>query len=153
VRIKAQKDFWSGAMFIAIGLFAVMWSLTHYAVGTALNMGPGFMPTLVGALLTVIGAMVLFRSLHSEGPRVPAFHWRSMILIPAAAAAYGYLLAPLGLVISTILLVVVARVAGKGFSWIESLLLGIGLATFSVLVFIVGLSMPIPIWPRLIYGG
>lgn len=152
MRIKSPKDFWSGAMFLGFGLFAVFWTLRHYAIGTPVNMGAGFLPLLIGILLILIGGEIILRSLYIQGDALPKFHWRSLVLIPAATAAYGYLLNPLGLLVATVLLVVFARYAGNEFRWKESLALGVGLATFSVAVFVLGLSMPIPIWPRLIGG-
>lgn len=152
MRIKSPKDFWSGAMFLGFGLFAVIWTKMNYQVGTPVNMGPGFLPMLVGALLVLIGAGIALRALAVDGAPLPHIHWRSVIVIPATVAVYGYLINPLGLLLSTTLLVVVSRFAGNEFNWKESILLGLGLATFSVVVFIIGLSMPMPIWPRLIGG-
>jgi hypothetical protein len=153
VYIKSQKDFWAGAMFMVFGVFAVSWAITHYHVGTPVDMGPGFMPVLVGLVLSGIGLAVLVRGLMIDGEKVPPFHWRSLILIPAVSAGYGYILESLGLVFATMLLVLVSRFAGKDFTWKEPLLLGAGLALFSVLVFVFGLAMPIPIWPNAFNGG
>jgi len=63
MHIKSPKDFWAGLMFIGFGLFAVVWSLTHYQMGTAVRMGPGYFPVMLGGLLAVLGAAVFAESL------------------------------------------------------------------------------------------
>jgi hypothetical protein len=148
VTIKSPKDFWAGAMFMAFGLFATIWSLFKYKIGTALSMGPGYFPTALGGLLTLIGVALVIGSTRLRGERVPAFNWRPLILVTGAVVAYGYLLEPLGLVLATIILVMVSAIAGHEFRWKESLLLGAALIVFSVAVFVKGLSLRFPICPK-----
>src|SRR3954464_11645173 len=59
MRIKSPKDFWAGLMFIGFGLFFVAWAWTHYQMGSAVRMGPAYFPTLLGGLMTFLGALVL----------------------------------------------------------------------------------------------
>jgi len=66
MHIKSPKDFWAGLMFISFGLFTVVWSLTHYQMGTAVRMGPGYFPVMLGGLLAVLGAAVFAESLLSR---------------------------------------------------------------------------------------
>ena len=62
VKIKSQRDFWSGLMFIGIGiLFA--WGSTHYSMGASARPGPGYFPFGLGVLMTILGGMVLFKAL------------------------------------------------------------------------------------------
>ena len=63
MQIKSPKDFWAGLMFMGFGVFTVAWALTHYQMGTAVRMGPGYFPVVLGGLLTVLGAMVFAESL------------------------------------------------------------------------------------------
>ncbi|MBV8033264.1 MAG: tripartite tricarboxylate transporter TctB family protein [Betaproteobacteria bacterium] len=85
IKIKSPKDFWSGLMFMAFGLFFVVWSLgapawfngflghiglpgiTGYQLGSAVRMGPGYFPTMLGGLLTILGAVVLSQGLMAAG--------------------------------------------------------------------------------------
>jgi Tripartite tricarboxylate transporter TctB family len=66
MKIKSQKDFWSGLMFIGSGLFFAFWALAFYQMGTAVRMGPAYFPTVLGFLLAVLGAFVLLQSLTLE---------------------------------------------------------------------------------------
>ena len=77
MKITNGKDFWAGVMFIAFGL-AFMWKSQDYAMGTSVRMGPAYFPTVLGGLLAVLGAVVLFRAFVSkiDNPlRVFPFTW------------------------------------------------------------------------------
>ena len=70
LRIKAPKDFWAGLMFMGVGLFFLVWAVTHYQMGTAVRMGPAYFPTVLGGLLAFLGALVLIESLAMRGPEL-----------------------------------------------------------------------------------
>ena len=74
MKIRSQKDFWSGLMFIGSGLFFALWAMTFYQMGTAVRMGPAYFPTMLGFLLTVLGAAVLLQSLVMEPEGDQAVH-------------------------------------------------------------------------------
>ena len=59
MKIKSPKDFWSGLMFVAFGLFFLAWAIKSYQMGTAVRMGPAYFPTMLGGLMAVLGAIVL----------------------------------------------------------------------------------------------
>src|SRR5215467_4748226 len=65
MKITNGKDFWAGVMFVAFGL-AFMYVAQNYAMGTSVRMGPAYFPTVLGGLLAVLGAVVLFRAFVSR---------------------------------------------------------------------------------------
>ena len=146
-KIKAQKDFWAGLMFIGFGGFFMIWALTHYQMGTAVRMGPAYFPTVLGGLLVFLGVLVFIESFAMEGPPVPTIKFRPLILISAACVIYGYMMKPLGLVLATALLVFIAALGGHEFKWKEVTILYVVLIVFSLLVFVKGLTLPFPICP------
>jgi hypothetical protein len=91
MKITNGKDFWAGLMFIAFGL-AFMWKAQDYAMGTSVRMGPAYFPTVLGGLLAVLGAVVLFRAFVSkiENPlRVFPFRlWRVLVGLGLGVMAY-----------------------------------------------------------------
>jgi Tripartite tricarboxylate transporter TctB family len=147
MKVKSPKNLWAGLMFLAFGLFFAVWAITHYQMGTAVRMGPAYFPTLLGGLLAFLGLIVLLESITVEGPPVARFHFRPLVLISAACVVYGYMMKPLGLVISTALLVFIAAFGGHEFKWKEVTILYIALIIFSVLVFVKALTLPFPLWP------
>ena len=147
MRIKSPKDFWAGLMFIAFGMTAMVIALMNYQFGTAVRMGPGYFPTVLGGILVALGVFVLLESLVIEGPKIADFHLRPLLLITVGLLAYGYLMQPLGLMLSTALMVFISAAGGHEFKWKEVTVLSVVLITFSVLVFVKGLTLPFPIWP------
>ena len=147
MKIKSPKDFWAGLMFIGVGAFFTIWALTHYQMGTAVRMGPAYFPVLLGGLLAFLGLLVLIESFAMEGPKVPRFSFRPLILISVACVIYGYVMKPLGLVLATLLLVFVSALGGHEFKWKEVAILFLVLIVFSILVFVKGLTLPFPVCP------
>jgi hypothetical protein len=149
MRIKNPTDFWTGLTFGGFGLFVSLYAATHYNIGTAIRMGPGYFPTCIGALVALLGLMLLVGSLRIAGPRLPPLSLRPVVLVLAAGVAFGYLLKPFGLVISTVVLVLVSAAGGTEFRLREVLALAAGLAVFAIAVFVYGLGLPFPLWPQL----
>ena len=82
-----------------------------------------------------------------EGPRLPKFAFRPLVLISVACVIYGYTMKPLGLIIATALLVFISAFGGHEFKWKEVTILYLILIVFSLLVFVKGLTLPFPICP------
>ena len=58
MRIRSQVDFWSGVVFLVVGVaFAV--GSTEYRMGTSARPGPGYFPLGLGVLLALVGLIVL----------------------------------------------------------------------------------------------
>ena len=67
LQIRRPKDFYSGLIFIVVGLFALVIG-RDYSLGTTTRMGPGYFPALLGWLLTILGAIIALRALWISGP-------------------------------------------------------------------------------------
>jgi putative tricarboxylic transport membrane protein len=116
-------------------------------MGSAVRMGPAYFPAVLGGLLGFLGILVLIESVTVDGPRVPKFAFRPLVLISAACVIYGYTMKPLGLIIATALLVFISAFGGHEFKWKEVTILYLILIVFSLLVFVKGLTLPFPICP------
>ena len=150
MKIKSPQDFWAGLMFIAFGLFFVVVALVYYLMGSSVRMGPAYFPVVLGALLAVLGAIVLVNSLVVEGPEIAEFHYRPLIFIALSSLAFAYLLKPLGLVLASVILIFICAYGGHEFKWKEVAVMSVVLAVFSVIVFVKGLSLPFPVCPDFI---
>jgi hypothetical protein len=155
MKIKSQKDFWSGLMFMAAGLgFAA--GASNYSFGTSARPGPGYFPFGLGILLAVLGAVVLFKALTIEtegGDPVGAIPWRPLILITLSVVIFGVALPYLGMVIALPLLILIASLAGDEFVLKEVIVNSIILTIGSWAVFIKGLNLVIPLWPAFLTAG
>ena len=145
--IRSPQDFWAGLMFIAFGLFAALWAVFNYQMGTAVRMGPAYFPAVLGGLLGALGLIILLKSFTIAGPRVPHLHLRPLLLICFGSLLYGYLMKPAGLIVATVALVFVSAFGGHEFRWKEVAILSVALVIFSILVFVKGLTLPFPICP------
>jgi hypothetical protein len=141
--VRNPRDFWTGAMFTTLGVAAVVVA-RNYPMGTATRMGPAYFPTIVGAVLAVIGLIALVRSFLQPGEPIKGFAVRPLVLVLGATVLFAVLVRSAGLVVALIVLVMVSAFASAMFRWVPSLALAIGLAVFSVVVFVKALGLPIP---------
>ncbi len=144
--IRNPKDFWSGALFIAIGVGTIVVS-ARYALGTAARMGPGYFPRILGLLLIAIGIVLAVRATRTAGGSVPRVHWRPLLIVLGSVVLFGAIVHIVGVALSTVMLIVVASAASREFRPRESLIAGIVLAALAVGVFVIGLQLQLPIWP------
>jgi hypothetical protein len=156
MKIKSERDFWSGLMFLAVGI-AFAWGATTYSFGSSARPGPGYFPFGLGVLLALLGAIVLFKALTIEtedGEKVGAFPWRPLIVILVSVALFGFIIPRLGLLISLPLLVLMSSWASDEFGWTATLINAAVLTFMSWLIFVKGLSLTIPVLPTIAgFGG
>ncbi|HYD61494.1 MAG TPA: tripartite tricarboxylate transporter TctB family protein [Noviherbaspirillum sp.] len=143
--IRNPQDFWSGVIFIVFGLAAVLIA-RDYSMGSAGRMGPAYFPTFLGAILAVIGAASVVRSMVKRGGQIGRFAIRELLLVFAAVMLFGVLVRGAGLAISVIVLVLAGGYASIKFKVGPYLLLAVGLAVFCVLVFVKALGLPMPVF-------
>ncbi len=150
MQIKSEKDFWSGLMFIGVGVAFAVGAL-EYKFGSSARPGPAFFPFGLGVLLAVLGGMVLFKALTFEvegGDRIGKIAWRPLLIISLAVAGFGLILPRLGMFISLPLLVIVSAMASDEFHWKDAIINAVVLTVGCWGIFIYGLSLTIPLYPN-----
>ena len=141
--IRSPKDFWAGLIFIAIGSGFILLA-QQYRLG---DLHPAMFPTLVGALLAALGAVVALRSFVLVGAAVPRFYARPIGVSVLAIVLFGIALQWLGLVAAVAVLVLVGAQASREARLLETLALAVVMIAFSVAVFVWLLGLPLPLWP------
>lgn len=133
---------------MAFGLGAMALSLGVH-VGTAARMGPGYFPFALGSLLFLLGGVLVVRGLGPASARGgwPAIHPKPLLIVLSSVLLFSQLLIPLGLLVSTALLVVVSSLASHEFRWRETLINAAALVAVVVAVFVYFLEFPIPLGP------
>ena len=160
--IKSQKDFFSGLLFMVVGI-AFAWGATSYKVGEGARMGPGYFPLLLGVLLAVLGGVITFKAMIIEtedGDKIGTWAWKPVFFIIAANLLFGVLLGGLpsikfpamGMIAAIYALTLVAALAGEEFKLKEVLGLATVLAVLSYVTFILLLKLQFPVWPAFITG-
>ena len=87
MRVKHAQDFWSGILFLAIGLLGVLFS-RDYAMGTAARMGPGYFPTLLSGILAALGVIIALGAMMSKAtPKVS--HTGIAYMIAPGSSSWG----------------------------------------------------------------
>ena len=147
MRIASMKDFLAGLLFALMGAAFAAVAATSYAQGTPARMGAGFFPLVLGLVLAAVGLVVMARSLLVAGDGLPRLHLRPLLSLLLALVLFGLMLRPLGLIVSAAVLVLVGGVSSPDFRLKEGVLLAAGLSVGAVLLFVLALGLPLPIWP------
>jgi hypothetical protein len=142
--MRNPKDFWSGIIYVFIGLAVIVLG-RDYGMGTTLRMGPAYFPSVLGAALALIGAISLIRSFLRPGEPVGAFAVKALVLILVGTLLTGFLVRGAGIVVVLPLLVLISAYASSKFRLATIVMLAAGLTVFCALVFVKGLTIPLPI--------
>lgn len=154
MKIKSQKDFWSGVMFIVVGV-GFAWGALNYSFGNSARPGPAYFPFGLGIIQAVLGAMLLFSSVTIEtedGEPIGPWAWKPLVIIIGSVALFGYLLPHLGMALALPILIVMSSLAGDEFHWKDAVISVVVLTLGSWFIFIYGLNLVIPLWPPFITG-
>ncbi|MBX9774348.1 MAG: tripartite tricarboxylate transporter TctB family protein [Xanthobacteraceae bacterium] len=156
LRLLQRKNVLSGLMFIAIAAVG-LWASRNYPVGTALRMSTGYVPRLLCWLLMGLGAIVLVQGLIEPHTPEPArertaedgviAQLRPVVLVTVGLITFALTLEPLGLVLAILALVVIASFATRELKFWEALAAAAGLSVLTWAIFILGLGLPIQMWP------
>lgn len=160
MNIKSQKDFFSGLMFMVVGV-AFSWGASGYTIGMGARMGPGYFPLALGVLLAVLGGLITFKALVVEtvdGDRIGAFAWKPLVFIILSNLVFGAMigglpsihLPPMGLIIGIYALTFISALAGDEFKFTEVLVLATILSILSYFAFIALLKLQFPVWPAFV---
>lgn len=145
---RQQVDFAVGLLYLLLGA-GFAWAAYGYGLGTPARMGAGFFPFWLGIGLggLGVGAIVRAWTRHRPAQRLDRWAWKPLGWVLGALALFAILLPHAGLIIAAIVLVLVSSRASEQFSWRGSLLSAIAISAFCALVFVVGLGLPMPLWP------
>jgi hypothetical protein len=116
-------------------------------IGTAANMGPGYMPRVIAIAVMLFGAFFTGRGLLRSHLGIARVQLRSLIAIPLAVGLFSLLVEFAGLAIAALVTIVAAAWATHEFRAKEAVIFGLAIAAVSVLLFVQVLSLPLPIWP------
>ena len=154
MKVKSQKDFWSGLMFITVGI-AFAWGALNYSFGSSARPGPAYFPFGLGVLQAILGAFILFESLVVEtedGEPIGKWAWKPLLTISASVAVFAWALPLLGMAISLPLLITISSLAGDEFHWKDVVINCVVLTIGCWIVFILGLKLTLPLWPSFVTG-
>lgn len=160
--IKSQKDFYSGLMFMGVGV-AFAWGATTYNVGSGARMGPGYFPLMLGIMMAILGAAITFMALVVEtegGGKIGKWAWKPLLFVILANLVFGVFLGGLpsfklpamGMIVAIYALTFIASIAEPGWKVKNTFILATVLALGSYVAFVLVLKLQFPVWPAFITG-
>lgn len=143
--VHGPKDFWAGIAYVCLGAgFAFI--ARDYSLGTAIRMGPGYFPTVLGGLLACVGLISIVRGGARSGEPLEPFAWRPAVFVSLSLILFALLLAGGGLVVALAALLLVAPLATQSGRYsVRGALAAVALIAFCSVVFVKALGLPLPL--------
>ncbi|MGP9677919.1 tripartite tricarboxylate transporter TctB family protein [Halomonas sp. AOP27-A1-41] len=145
MRVLTNRDFLAGLMCLVLSI-CVLWQAQDYSLGTLRNMGPGYLPRVLGCFLGALGVLIMAFSAKTATD-FPKINVRALVCITTGIVVFASLMNPAGLFISTVTLVFLCGLSEKKFKPVRLALISLALCLMSYLIFILGLNMPIRLFP------
>jgi hypothetical protein len=166
-----NKEHYSGALMILVGAAAIYFA-RPLEMGTAVDMGPGYFPTALGIILTLIGVVIAIGGGHpTKASLIPDFpgepddviqasheaaarktsmmpDWRGWGCLIGAFVAFIVLFTYAGAVAATTAIVMISTFGERGNSWKSAIALAAFANIVLVVVFWWALEMPF-----VLFGG
>lgn len=141
---KDLRDVVGGFGLMALGLFVAFYA-QRYDFGSLTRMGPGYFPVVLGIILAVLGFLIALPAFFRPGEKIQ-IDWRPLFFVLGSLVAFSILLKLLGIVFTAFISAFLASMASR-MTWRQRLGLSAGISVITYGVFILGLSMVIPVWP------
>lgn len=143
---KSLRDLLAGLVFVGLGI-AFAGIASFYPIGTALRMGPGFFPVVLGVILAGLGVGIVVESRVNGDPTpIGPVPWRGIVLLSAAILFFGFTVRGLGLAPSLFVATLLASFSSTRTGWLAGLLTATALTIACILVFIEALNLTVPVF-------
>jgi len=142
---RNNRDFWAGVFFILVGAGAMIIS-RDYPMGSALRMGPGYFPTVLGGIVVVFGIYVLIKGIINNEKVVGNWSLRALIILPIATWIFGIMMETVGFIAALAVLMYTSAIASKEFKFLEVTIMAVVMVIVCTGVFIYGLGLPYPLF-------
>ena len=142
---RDYRDVVGGLLATGGGVFVFFYAWANYDLGTLAHMGPGLFPAALGFVMAAMGAVVLVPALFRKGEALK-LKLRPVIAIVASIAVFALTIGRFGLVPAVVATVVVSSLAETRPNVLTIAILAAALAGLGVLIFVVALGLPIPLF-------
>lgn len=142
------RDILGGGIVTLFGFGFATYSHLNYDIGTLFNMGPGMYPAGVGYLLVVLGLLIVVPAFFRRGEPLE-IAWRPVLTILGAVFVFILTIDFVGMIPAVALTTLVSSLAEERPQVGQTVVMTVFLVAFCVLVFSIGLGLPISIakWP------
>ncbi len=147
LRVRNPNDLFVGALLIVTALLA-LWLTRHLSIGTASSMGPGYVPRMLCFVQIVLGVAIAMQGFLLKGDPLEAWIPRPLFWVLASVAFFALTVERLGIAVAIVGLVILSTFGHRATKFFaEALPLAVAMAAFSIIVFVVGLKLPMQVWP------
>ena len=158
---EKRRDIYASALAIFIGVGTAVIA-QNYKIGTLTQMGPGYFPAALGALLAFVGVIIGVtalggRTVVAAGPDLhhgfaDKFDWRGWTCIVGSVLAFIVLAEYAGLLLATFFCVFLACWGDKTAQLQTSATLALGITVFGILLFSNLLHVQLPPYYANVFG-
>jgi putative tricarboxylic transport membrane protein len=145
--VRAPREFYGGLALVCVALFA-LWASRDLPGMRGFAFGPGTAPRMFAIVLAVLGIAVAATGLLTKGPGIDRFYIRGPFFVTLSVVLFAWLVRPLGLVIASFLSIVAAAGATPEARLVETIVWGMVLTAFCVVLFPIALNLPMQLWPN-----
>lgn len=145
MKSRDMQDVVGGLAVTALGIFAAIYA-QKYEFGDLNRMGPGYFPVALGVVLALLGLLIAVPAFMRKGDPI-VVKWKTFALVLGSIVAFALTLKVLGLILATALSVMISSLADNDTRWKGRILLAVGVAAITYLVFGYALGMVLPAWP------
>jgi Tripartite tricarboxylate transporter TctB family len=137
-------------MFIVIGI--IFWvGASNYQLGSAARMGPGWFPSVLGAIMTFLGVLIAGIGLKNQAAWAATegigWTWKPVIILTVAVVLFGFALPTLGMVVAIVLLTFLSGVAAHDKEYKSLAMITVIMCIFCAAVFVWGLKLQMKLFP------
>ena len=111
----ARRNIIAGAVIVLTGDYLV-WVSLRYDMGSAIRLGPGALPLVLGVLFAAFGIAIAVTNEDGDDMIAPIV-WRPAVLVLASILAFALLVERAGLAPATAALVVISGLADRSHTW------------------------------------
>jgi putative tricarboxylic transport membrane protein len=145
--IRNPQDFYGGLALVALAVFA-LWASGDLPGMRGFSFGPGTAPRLFAGVLLTFGIIIAGMGLVTDGKPLERYAVRGPLWITISIIIFATTVRPLGLIIATFVSFVVSGAGSPETRWVETIIAGVVMTAFSVLLFVYLLNLPFQLWPR-----
>jgi hypothetical protein len=139
--VSDSVGFVAGLLFLSVGLGAIAIA-GGYPIGSALHMGPGYFPIVLGILLVLVGAASVGRALVVTVAQTERIALQPLLVIGSAVVVYALGIDRVGLVPTVFVAALLACMSGPKPRVMEACMIAACLSVMAAGIFFYGLKLP-----------